>query len=333
MTENKVLVITGPTATGKTALAFSLARKFGGELISADSRHVYKGMDIVTGKDLKGWEKDTSASITVHSGNHTYTLSPYRKDSVTLWMYDVVAPDEEFSVSAWVDCAHAVYTECIRRKRLPIIVGGTGLYISSFFHRAPSSSIPPDWKFRKIAMTMDIDDLTALLKNLSERVYHQMNDSDRHNPRRLIRRIEILRAHGEMPQADQKGDIYASDDALWIGLTAGNASLFDRIDRRVDRRISEGAIGEITSLYASFPSDLPSMSAIGYAQFVDKESHNELSERYSNAIQSWKFAEHGYARRQKTWLKKQSRIRWFDVDDLDFKEQVEAVVWRWYTKG
>lgn len=333
MTENKVLVITGPTATGKTALAFSLARKFGGELISADSRHVYTGMDIVTGKDLEGWKKDASASITVHSGNHTYTLSPYRKDSVTLWMYDVVAPDEEFSVSAWVDCAYAVYAKCIQRKKLPIIVGGTGLYISSFFHTAPSSSVPPDWEFRKASEAMDVDELTSILSDLSMKTYRQMNDSDRHNPRRLIRRIEILRAHGKMPQADLKGESYSSYDALWIGLTAQNTSLYGRIDRRVDNRIHSGAMREIESLFARYSQGLPSMSAIGYAQFTDGESRNENSQRYLKAVQSWKFTEHGYARRQKTWLKKQSRIRWFDVDDLDFKEQVEAVVGRWYTKG
>lgn len=328
---NKILVITGPTATGKTEIAYSLAKKFGGECISADSRHVYKGMDIVTGKDLKGWKRNATGTLTVKSGKNSYTLHPYKKDSVSLWMYDVVSPDELFSVSAYTDCARTVYADITRRNALPIIVGGTGLYIASFFHSTPSLSVPPDLEFRKVAKTMNVGELSAILTDISPETYRHMNKSDKNNPRRLIRRIEIIRKLGSMPVVDSKDTNHEAQDVLWIGLTAKNTSLYNRIDHRVDARIQEGAIAEIQSLYDVYPSDLPSMSAIGYAQFTAAQSRDQKSQQYTKAVVSWKFAEHAYARRQKTWAKKQPFIQWFDVDDPDFREKVEAVVTRWYT--
>lgn len=326
-----MVVITGPTATGKTQMAFRLAKKFSGELISADSRHVYKGMDIVTGKDLQGWHKDTIRSYTVQSGHRVYTLHPYRKDSVALWMYDVVSPDEPFSVAAYTDCARQVCADIKKRNALPIIVGGTGLYIASLFHKAPSSLVPPDWEFRKTAETMSVGELAALCTSLSKETYEQMNQSDRSNPRRLIRRIEILRALGHVPSQKQEEEKYNHKNILWIGLTAENALLYERIDQRVDARIQEGALLEVQSLSKAYSWDLPSMSAIGYKQFHSKQSRDPQDQQYRKAVQSWKFAEHAYARRQKTWAKKYPYMQWFDVGNADWMEKVEAVVSRWYT--
>lgn len=328
---NTMVIVTGPTATGKTQMAFRLAKQFGGELISADSRHVYTGMDIVTGKDLEGWHRDTRVSIHVQSKSHSYTLYPYKKDSVALWMYDVISPDEPFSVSAYTDCAHQVYANIKQRNALPIIIGGTGLYISSFFNLAPSSVVAPDWRFRKEASAMNVSELTAVLIGLSPGAYEKMNNSDKHNPRRLIRRIEIIRALGDMPTQEKKEMSATSYDALWIGLTTKNTTLYERIDRRVDDRIECGAMMEIQTLFAHFQPNLPSMSAIGYKHFSDERSRDLHNPQGNIAVQSWKFAEHAYARRQKTWAKKYPYMQWFDVGEADWMEKVEAVVSRWYT--
>ncbi len=161
----KILIVCGPTATGKTQLAANLAKKFNGELISADSRQVYRGMDVVTGKD---WPKDT-----------------------TIYGYDLVRPDENFSVAHFVTHARTLINQIIKRKKLPIVVGGTGLYINSLVNPPETLSVNPDWQLRKRLETKSTRQLQDQLKKLNPQRWRQMNHSDQLNPRRLIRAIEV----------------------------------------------------------------------------------------------------------------------------------------------
>lgn len=267
---NKLLVICGPTATGKTALAIQMAKKFNGELVSADSRQVYRGMDLVTGKDTP--------------------------DVPTTWLYDVVDPDEEFSVSQWVKLARAAIADIQKRNKLPIIVGGTGLYINALIQPFETIDIPPNKALRTKLQTMSVRELQAMTMR------GDMNQSDWNNPRRLIRKIEISKSKKEKTKQEK---IY---DQCIIGLTAPLPILYARIDKRFATRVQQGMKEEIDRLIKKYGRDLPSMSAIG-------------------------LNEHDYARRQLTWFKKQKGIHWFDVTDPKFSTHVADLVGAWYTEG
>ena len=245
---DKLLVICGPTATGKTALATALAKKLNGELISADSRQVYRGMDLVTGKD---------------------------RPDVPIWLYDVVNPDEEFSVSQWVKLTRSAIIDIKKRKKLPIIVGGTGLYIKALFDPFDTIDIPPNKALRKKLSAVSVAELQA------QTTRGRMNNSDWNNPRRLIRKIEIETSH---VTTHKKPHVF---HAVVIGLTAPLPILDARIDARFNKRLQQGMQKEIDALVKKYDKNLPSMSAIG-------------------------LNEHAYARRQLTWFTKQKDIHWFD---------------------
>jgi tRNA dimethylallyltransferase len=266
---DKLLVICGPTATGKTALAAALAKQFNGELVSADSRQVYRGMDLLTGKD---------------------------RPNVPIWLYDVVNPDEAFSVSQWVKLARAAISDIHKRNKLAIVVGGTGLYIKALLTPFDTIDIPPDKRLRKKLQSASVVELQGMT------VRGDMNQSDWNNPRRLVRKIEI--AKGETVKNRQE-KIY---NTLLIGLTAPASVLDARIDARFKERVRQGMEKEIDVLLKKYGREFPSMSAIG-------------------------LNEHAYARRQMTWFKKQSGIYWFDVTDANFMHQVEAIIRPWYTTG
>lgn len=264
---NRLLVICGPTATGKTALAAGIAKKFNGELVSADSRQVYRGMDIVTGKD---------------------------RPDVPIWLYDIVNPDEAFSVSRWVHLANGAIADILKRNKLPIVVGGTGLYIHALLHPFATIDIPPDTALRARLQTVSV----VQLHNMVTRSH--MNDSDWQNPRRLIRKIEISRSK---TGASKKTPMF---DALIIGLTAPLPILYARIDTRFASRIRQGMNKESDILIKKYGRSFPSMSAIG-------------------------LNEHAYARRQLTWFKKQKGIHWYDVTDPKMSAEVAELVGAWYT--
>ncbi len=277
---SKLLIVCGPTATGKTALAVQLAKKFNGELVSADSRQVYRGMDIGTGKDRE-------------------------KIDVPIFLYDVVNPDEEFSVNHYMRLANHVIGDIVKRKKLPIVVGGTGLYINALIYPPETMNIPPDKKLRKKLKQASV---ASLQEMVGLTILQSMNQSDRQNPRRLMRKIEIARAKKALPKPVQMFDY------LVIGLTAALPVLYKRIDQRVDERLRQGMEGEVETLVAKYGRDIPAMSALGY-----------------RSLERWKLDEHAYARRQLTWFRKVKDIRWFDITEAQWKRKVEALVRAWYT--
>lgn len=296
---NKLLIICGPTATGKTALAVTLAKKFNGELVSADSRQVYRGMDIGTGKDSEDLQ------------------------GVPIHMYDVVHPHESFNISLYQEKANACILDILKRKKLPIVVGGSGLYIQSLLHSA-TTSVEPNEKLRKKLESYTKEELQKKLQTVGKEYWDMMNSSDRENPRRLIRKIEI--ATGVKKEPVQKNNVY---DVLKIGLTTDNEALYARIDARVEKRVLQGMVQEIQTLTdKGYPWNLPSMSGLGYRQW---KTFFEGTETKEAVIQKWKFDEHGYARRQMTWFRKDKQIHWFDCRSEGVASKIESLVATWYT--
>jgi len=355
---NRLLVICGPTATGKTSLAIKLAQKFNGEIVSADSRQVYQGMDIGTGKDIpkiSNFQFLISNKFKISNLRFknflTSNLKPQTSNSVSVWLLNLVSPKYRFNVADWLKCAQIVIADIWRRGKLPIIVGGTGFYIKVLIDGIDSLRIPADEGLRKRLEGLSVAQLKRRVEKLAPEVYKQMNKSDKNNPRRLIRKIEILKkqnlkitktrpsisylpADATSPksctyrcwrahQALQAGKLKAVS-YLQIGLTADRKKIYKRIDRRVKERLRDGLLNEIKRLLKSGINwDDPGMNCLAYKEF---RPYFEEKISLEKAVERWRFDEHKYARKQLTWFKKDKRIKWLDITKKDYKKKVFALV-------
>jgi tRNA dimethylallyltransferase len=266
----KLLVITGPTATGKTALGLEMAEKFNGEILSADSRQVYKYMDIGTGKALDHFE----------------------------WGINLVEPDKQFSVSDWVNYANKVLKDIWNRGKLPIIVGGTGQYIKELLRPSETLHIPPNEQLRNKLLSYSVIKLQKELQRVDKNKWELMNNSDRNNPRRLVRAIEIAKVdlHGLVTDS-------TNPDYLVIGLTAPLEFLQGRIKKRVDDRLAAG-MGKERELLKKY--SLP--RTLGYNNETAKE---------------WEIAEFAYAKRQLDYMEKfLPETYWFDINQDNWKDKL-----------
>ncbi len=284
---NNLLIICGPTATGKTKLALALAKQFDGELVSADSRQVYKGLDALTGKD--------------------------RSKEIPIWLYDVIDVGQPFNAAHFAFLARHAIDDIHKRKKLPIVVGGTGLYLSALTSRVDTLGIPPNTKLREKLSSYSLDLLQEQLQHIDEIRWLQMNHSDQKNPRRLIRAIEIAKSGKIYPQEEP---LY---DALWIGLTTTLRMLQQRISKRVQMRWDESA----HEVQKNLP---PILGAEPLLAFLRGDSTKKETLREGTN------AEYQYAKRQMTWFKKQKNIFWFDVANDGVYTDIGYLVRTWYTK-
>jgi len=188
----QLLVICGPTAVGKTSLALSLAKSINGELVNADARQVYRGMDIGTGKDLPANSKhkirNSKSSI---KKIDNFRVGYYSFGNIPIWLLDIVDPNYRFTVANYLQCVPPVLNNIWQRNRLPIIVGGSGFYLRALLEGIGTIGVKPDWALRKKLACQTVIDLQTMLKKQDELHYNRMNHSDKNNPRRLIRAIEI----------------------------------------------------------------------------------------------------------------------------------------------
>lgn len=321
----KILIICGPTATGKTKIALHLAKKFSGNILSGDSRQVYKGMDVVTGKDLPVNAKLQITNIKWDGKKIGYWET---RDGVRIWLVDLVEPTESFSVSQWVNAAQKVIHNLWKEKELPIIVGSAGFYISALLDGIETINIPPDEKLRKKLKNKKAEELLGILRKVDYQRAARLNESDRKNPRRLVRAIETSlwqKGHKFPNRKKLKADV------LMIGLIASRDVLQKRIDKRVEKRLKQGAVGEVKELLNSGVSwENESMTGTGYRQMKPYfEGKMSLDETERN----WKIAEHQDAKKQFTWFKKDKRIRWFDITSPKWRTKVEKVVENWYNNS
>jgi len=323
---NKILFICGLTATGKTKHAVELAKQFNGELVSADSRQVYKELTILSGKDIPKNVTPQKTTITVQHNQKKYSLVTYNLDGLPIWMYDVISAIESFSVAQFVHVANVVIADIQRRNKLPIIVGGTGLYIRGLTKSMETFAVPPNTKLRKSLNVASIEILQQQLYALDRMKFDSMNLSDQKNPRRLIRAIEV--AQWRKKHSDNVLPVDANVDRLTIGLRTSFDLLEQRMQQRVEKRIN-GAMKEVKELMKRNPPlNLPSRSAIGI-KLLEQYLNRKISRQ--DVINNWTHEELHYAKRQLTWFKKDPSIRWFDVTHINWKKEVVSLVSTWYT--
>lgn len=303
----KLLVICGPTATGKTSLGFKLAKKFNGEIVSADSRQVYKHMDIGTGKE---WDSE-----------------------VKIWGYDLVSPLDEFSVSDYFREMKVVVDSIWDRNKLPIIVGGTGLYIKSLIEGIATVDVPKNESLRIELEKMTVEDQFEKLAGLDSSKAASLNSSDKKNSRRLIRAIEV--AVWNIENSLQKKEVAKREhvlpdntSVLQIGLTSSHEVLLNNVKQRVERRINEGFVYEVESLLKMGVSwKHQSMKSLGYR---DSEAFFKEGLTYEEFIEKWERNEMKYIKRQLTWFRKDKGVKWFDVASSEYPNNSIKMVEKWY---
>lgn len=290
--------IVGQTATGKTDLAIHLSPHIPSVLISADSRQVYKGMDIGTGKDIP------SNGVVMHLQNEVF-------------------PNEEWSVSHFVHAAEPLITNAWDAKKLPIIIGGTGMYCDALLGKYESIHIHQNPSLRKELEQLTTPQLQTKLQLMKPERFNHMNNSDRNNPRRLVRAIEVASEVSTPLPA-----IVRERNVCWIGLTLPLEILEKRIEDRVKNRLAHGMIEETSALIEKYSDwTKPAFSATGYQEvraFIEKKISKE------QCIKNWTLHELQYAKRQLTWFKKNPKIQWFDALDHELHNKVENIVQSWY---
>ncbi|HSR89322.1 MAG TPA: tRNA (adenosine(37)-N6)-dimethylallyltransferase MiaA [Candidatus Udaeobacter sp.] len=294
----KVIVILGPTASGKTDLGLELAKKFNGEVISADSRQVYKKMSIGTAKPAGVWQKES-----------------YIVAGISHHLMDIVDPSDDFSLSDYKALANEKIKDVLSRKKLPIIVGGTGLYVQTLVDNLDIPKIPPNKDLREKLEQKTLPELVAMLEKIDQATAKKI---DLKNPRRVLRALEVCILSGKsfLQQQTKSKPLY---DVLQIGINLPSEELYSRINKRVDKQIADGLIEETKQLAAGYGWDLPSMSGIGYKQ-IGFYLRDQMS--LAEAVELLKRDTRRYAKRQMTWFKRDRRIIWLENPDKILAENL-----------
>ena len=300
-----VVAIVGPTAVGKSALALQLAKSLEGEIVSADSRQVYRLMDIGTAKP----SDEERADVRHH-------------------LIDVIEPDEDYSLVRFIQEASEAIQNVNTKSNLPLVAGGTGQYVWGLLEGWRAPKVPPNPELRLILTNrMAANGLSSLYDELVERDPEAAVRIDGHNPRRVIRALEVSYSTPDVAPSAPRS-VPPPYDVKIIGLTLERAALYRRIDDRVETMIASGWIDEVRGLLdKGYAADLPSMSSLGYRELV-QYLHGELS--LDEALNRIKHSTHRFARRQYTWFKAaDERIQWFEASEgLQMPE--EAVKqWLW----
>lgn len=314
----KLLIITGPTATGKSSLALELAQKYNGEIISADSRQIYEGMDIGTGKNLPKNAVRRNSQLTYNNQR----LVVYEVDGILIWGYDIVGPLTPFSVADYVLFFKSVIREITAKGKLPILVGGTNFYVQSIMYPPETLFIPINESLREELELLSVEELQTRLQELNSQKLIEMNNSDRNNPRRLIRAIEVATTQSEkqIPPQLPKLDIQA------FGLFAPKNVLEKNISENVLKRATDSFTVEVQSLnkMSGFWQS-QAASATGYKIWNEFLKGNISKE---TAIRLWTTEELQYAKRQLVWLKKQP-LELVDITTPHFQLHIEEHINAW----
>lgn len=306
MKKQKLIVIVGPTASGKTSAAIEVAKEFNGEIICADSRTIYREMNIGTAKPK--YDKDNNIETNKSEILSLFLDKPIMVEGVAHWGFDLVNPDESFTVADFKTYADSKIKEIIKREKLPILVGGTGLYVSAVVDNLSFSEVPPNFTLRHELENNDNSELLERIRVIDPETAETIDSSNR---RRLLRAVEIVETTGE-PISKQQIKGKSKYDILIIGMDIERDILYERIEDRVDAMIVEGLVDEVRMLRDKYGCEVNSMTGIGYRQicaFLDGYM------KLRDAIDLLKRDTRHYAKRQMTWFKRDTRIIW--LKDLD----------------
>jgi tRNA dimethylallyltransferase len=300
--KEKLLVLIGPTAVGKTKTSIELAKAFNGEIISGDSMQVYRGMDIGTAK-----------------------IKEEEMESIPHYLIDTKDPAEAFSAAEFQAAAKPLITEMNQRDKLPIIVGGTGLYIRSLTHNYQFSDVSSNLSYRKelesYAAQYGNEQLHEKLKGVDPASFVRIHPN---NVKRVIRALEIVSSTGRTMTEhlkEQKRD--TPYHLITIGLMMEREKLYERINYRVDQMIEDGLVEEAKSLYEAGLQGSQSVQAIGYKEMFEYfDGKCTLDE----SIALLKQNSRRYAKRQFTWFRNQMDVSWFDVTEGQFDEKIKIII-------
>jgi tRNA dimethylallyltransferase len=296
----RIVVVSGPTAVGKTALGIALAQEFGGEVVNADSRYFYRGFDIGVAKP---------------------TL--YERQGVPHHLIDILPPDGEMSLARYQDVAMVAITSVLARGNVPLLVGGTPLYVNAVVEGWRIPRVPPQPAFRAAleaeARLRGFDPIADRLRAVDPEAATRAGS----NLRRIIRALEVYEATG-VPMSAQEGKGPPPFAALELGLTMPRDALYRAIDDRVTEQVEHGLVTELRSLLeGGIPQQAPAMSSLGYRQLLPYLRGESSLEQ---AVERIRFETHRYVRHQETWLRRNQRLIWFDVTKPGWRSAVRTRV-------
>lgn len=297
-----LIVVAGPTASGKTGMAIHLAKKFGGEIVSADSMQIYKKLNIGTAKPTIEEQKEA-----VHH------------------MIDILDIDENFSVVDYCNKAHLVIEDIAKRGKLPIVAGGTGLYIDSLVKEASFSSVGENETLRaelsQLAEKEGNEKVYEILKELDKKAAEDLHPN---NLKRVIRAIEIVKATGKsLSESIKREETPERYDVLYLVLSHDRDVLYERIEKRIDMMMEEGLAEEAAMLYETIENENATcLQAIGYKEFKDFFAGKTALEE---AVDSLKKDTRHYAKRQMTWFRRNKDAKVIDCGEKPFDRATELV--------
>ena len=284
---DKIICVVGPTASGKTALAVELAKFTNGEVVSCDSMQIYKRLDIGTAKPTKEEMQDI----------------PHH-------MIDICEPDEDFSVSRYVEMATPIVEDILSRGKTAVIAGGTGLYVDNLIKGGEFAPCPATGCRERLEQRLNSEGLEVLMEQLRA-IDPVALEKSQNNPRRIIRALEVFLETGETITAHNQrtAALPPKFDPLWIGTDYVNRQdLYDRIDLRVRLMVKDGLLDEIREvLNSGIPETATAMQAIGYKEFIDAMAGRATIDEAIAKVQQ---SSRRYAKRQQTWFRRNERIHW-----------------------
>lgn len=289
--KSKVVVIVGPTASGKTSHSIELAKKIDAEIISADSMQIYKYMDIGTAKP-----------------------TVYEMQGIKHYMLDVVMPDETFNVAKYKEMAEAAIEEILSKGKVPIIVGGTGLYINTLVDGIEFTDIPSDEKYtNELIEKAYREGAMSIYKELQKVDSEAAKKIAPQNVRRVARALEIYKTTGKTKtQLDLESRKEVKYDYRLFGMEWDRESLYQRINLRVDKMLETGLIEEVKNISEKFSISNTAVQGLGYKEVIEYLNGNLT---YEEMVQKLKLETRHYAKRQLTWFRRDKRIKWIKPNE------------------
>lgn len=286
----KVIVIVGPTASGKTSASISVAKKLNSEIISADSMQIYREMNIGTAKVTKE-----------------------EADGIKHYLVDIVNPDEVFNVTKYKELAEAAIEEILAKGKIPIIVGGTGLYVSSLINGIEFAEVGEDVEYREQMTALAEEKGAEYLHNELRKVDPDAADAiDMNNIRRVVRALEIFKLTGKTKtQLDIESRKEVKYDYRVYGIDTPREELYNRINLRVDKMFEEGLLEEVKYVNEKYKLSSTAIQGLGYKEVIEyidgKVSFDEMKEKL-------KMETRRYAKRQLTWFRREEKVKWCSLE-------------------